>query len=427
MSRFPMDEPHYRAAPPHAGPIAWLATSLLAALVFVNEANFIAPKNIEEFSFDWQIGMRLLVSAACGAFGLTSGRYLLADMCRPPSILALLFGIWATAGVPFALNPFHAAGATCSLWCVLLFTPALARRLSPRRIVTTILVSLLAFLATSWVAQFVAPELSTFEHDPGEESTFRLGGLTHPNSLGRQAAMAVVMAIVMGQEGYARWRVLAGPIAFALVTLAATGSRTAMLTAAAGAGLVWVRRVSWPTAVGGVCIAVLAGLFLAASGATVNELAGGVSRTGDAEEIYSFTGRKELWEFVVGRIADSPLFGYGNGGGRFVIVDGHFFATGHAHNDLLNMTLGTGLFGGAMLLGIFVTLLVQMLRKPSTFPDLIMVSMLLGGLTESKLFAPATDWNTVALLLALRWRQVFHENTGSDPMTGSDQTEGAGG
>ncbi|HEV3007018.1 MAG TPA: O-antigen ligase family protein [Pirellulales bacterium] len=398
-----------RAVHDHAGPLAWLATALLGLLVFVNEANFRAPTDMEEFSFDWQIGARLLVGAACGLFGLSSWRFLASDLCRPPMLLALLLGIWAALGVPFALNPVHAAGATCSLWCMLFFAPALMRQLGPRQIAATILVSLLTFLAVSWVAQFVAPELGAFEQDSGEEPVFRLGGLTHPNALGRNASFAVAMALVLGIGGYARWRALAVPIAFALVTLAATGSRTSMLTAAACCGLIWVRRVSWTSIVAAACAAALAAALMAATGATVKDLAGGISRTGDAEEIYSFTGRTELWDFVAGRIADSPCFGYGYGGGRFVIVGAHFFATGHAHNELLNVTLNVGLFGGAMLLGMFAVLFVQMLRSPSSFPDLIVLLLFLGGLTESNVFSTTANWNTVALLMALRWRQAFPE------------------
>jgi O-antigen ligase len=395
------------AARAHWGLLAWLATALLGLLIFVNEANLRAVDDIEEFSFHWQVGARLLVGAACGLFGLTSWRYLASDLCRPPQLMALLLGIWAALGVPFASNPVHAAGATCSLWCMLFFTPALMRRLGPQRIAATILISLLAFLTVSWVAQFVAPELGGFDQDSGEEPVFRLGGLTHPNALGRNAAFALAMALVLGIEGYARWRVLAAPFAFTLVSVAASGSRTSMLVAAACFGLVCFRKASWSAVAAAVSIAALAGSLAVASGASVTELAGSMSRTGDVEEIYSFTGRTELWEFVADRIAESPLFGYGYGGGRFVIVGAHFFATGHAHNELLNIALNVGLFGGAMLLGMFVVLLVEMVRRPSCFPDLIVLSLLLGGLTESNAFSTTANWSTVALLMALNWRQTF--------------------
>jgi O-antigen ligase len=126
---------------------------------------------------------------------------------------------------------------------------------------------------------------------------------------------------------------------------------------------------------------------------------GMLSKSGDASELTSATGRTEIWGKAIELISKEPLFGYGAATSKFLLKD---FSM-HTHNLVLNVAFSTGIIGGfvalCMCLGRFFRLFVE--RHP--IADALVVFILVNGLFENVIFSilcglPTILW-TVGLAL----------------------------
>lgn len=122
-------------------------------------------------------------------------------------------------------------------------------------------------------------------------------------------------------------------------------------------------------------------------------LLGGVSRTGDVNEIFTFTGRSDIWDFAIEMAAKKPLFGWGYGAVSEILVensDSVGFVVGQTHSLFLQIFLA----GGGVSLFIFVLYVVRKLSffiKNDYLVNFGMLgALLLVGFTEAIIF------NTIA-------------------------------
>jgi len=395
--------------------VTW-GTVLLAASVFLTTFDFTLLEPVQRFSVDWQTLIRLAVCAACGIYGLICLPYTLERYFRFPGLWAVLFATWALLTVPGAVAPTYCLAACFSLACVILFAPAVLARLSGLRIVVTVLLSALVFIALSWGFYFSGSELgrSMFTMPDGEV-TWRVGG--DAQQLGFQAAWAIGLMLILGFQKRARWRTLLIPLGVSAITLPFTQSRTAMLVAAALAAAVCARSMRFATLVlcglGALLVGVLAVLILPESVTRVDlqNLQEKVSRSGNPEELYNLTGRTEIWRHVVAKCQQAPIFGYGYGCSRQVLADyagGEYgtFDLHHAHNLCLNIVLCTGVVGGLLFVGMALHQVFLAFHRPDPIADLAIVFVLVAGITEPVLFGPMPRSHTVLWLIALFWRPM---------------------
>jgi O-antigen ligase len=398
-----------------SSPATTIGTLLLAAAVTLTTFDFTIIENVQRFSADWQTVMRLAVCMACGAYGLFSVSYTFGEFFRFPGAWSVLFALWAMFTVPLGIAKTYAAAACLSLLCMTLFAPAVLVRLSGRRIVWTIVLSQMTFIAASWGFYFAGSELGMSKFTmPDGEIIWRVGG--DAQQLGFQAAWAIGLMLILGAERMARWPVLLIPLGLAAITLPFTQSRTAMLAAVAVVTSILARRMSFLQALGLGLIVLLAGavsMLVLPAGVLhvdVEALQEKVSRSGNPEELYNLTGRTEIWQYVIARWEESPILGWGYGCSRHVLAryaGGEYgaFDLHHAHNLLLNITLCTGAVGGLLLVAMLVHQLFWALGGPEAVPDAATVFILVAGITEPLLFGPMPRAHTVIWLLALFWRQ----------------------
>lgn len=91
----------------------------------------------------------------------------------------------------------------------------------------------------------------------------------------------------------------------------------------------------------------------------------------DKSEIYTFTNRTFIWEFVINKIHERPLLGFGFGNGSFVIE--RFYSnesgwtTTSAHNGMLHLTLELGIFGACWFFCSFFKMIVRLLHDVDYF------------------------------------------------------------
>jgi O-antigen ligase len=402
LTTFP-DE-HAKAAEFNSRASARIGAVLLMLLTFCNSATFLRGEE-NHYSFDWHIALRLVLCGACGLFGLFHLRMSTSTLFRGPGILVVAFGFWIVIILPFAERPTNSAGACAALWGVILFVVSLKDILQTRHFIECMVVSLLTFLVGSWLAYFFLPSLGReILHFPDGSVVERFGGLASSQSVGLVAALTFALILGLGVERAVRWRALLLPMAFVALTILVTNSRTSAISASTAILVAVVRSVGFTRrAVFAVMLFLLAGtisVFVLSTGVirlNEDEILTRLSRSGESVEIYNVSGRTAIWSFFIDKFRDSPLVGYGLSCARFVPKEAYL----HAHNQLLNMFVETGVFGGGLLLLQFLVLARRFFVAPNPYFDLFLVVAFIGGLTERVPFAPIPDSFTVLWMLAL--------------------------
>jgi len=155
-----------------------------------------------------------------------------------------------------------------------------------------------------------------------------------------------------------------------------------------------------------------------------------VARSGNVNEITTFTGRSEIWAAVIPKWLESPWIGYGLGSPRVVVSQAYTTRWGQtyesAHNWLLESLLSFGVFGTAVLVAFLLALLVSAWRLrgrlrslPERGPDRALVNcilrcwvfLLVSGLVE-KSFAGMPNPTTVLLAFMAGSCVVLHGTLG---------------
>lgn len=403
---------------------AAIGLPLLSALVFLNEAN-LRIAAADDVRFDLQVLVRLAVCAACGLYGLIYLRQATRQLLRLPGLFLVAFASWALITAPLAWSPKTAMASSIALWCVLLYAAALCRNVRPSRWLAAAIFGLTVYVIGSWIAFHGFP---AFGRDPYDESAMggdlRFGGLSHPNNTGRLCALALALATHGLLQGFLRRRTALPLAALFAVTLLRTGSRTSLLAAAAAVGLCLARRsfVQGRAGRGFWIVGMTAGLvlsvFVAGYGLGVidsptSTFLSRFARSGDVEELTSLSGRTDLWNYVWWRIQRSPILGYGLGCTRFVIVAGHEWETHHAHNVLLNVTLGTGIVGLVPLAGALLWMATAAVRRRCDVADIILTVVVVLGMADVSILHTLPDACTGMWLLALFARDACAEQGGS--------------
>ncbi len=393
---------------------------LLAASLTIPHLGFTAREDLQQFAADWETFMRLGVCAACGLYGLVHLPRTLGEFMRFPGAWTFLFSVWAIATLPLAIAPLYCTGACVLLWCMVLFVPAVLLQLGGRRTILTVLVTLLLFALSNWVFYYAVPELGRSPVVIGGELKdsgfmYRLGGC--PQTLGLQAAWAIGLILILGFERCTRWSTLLLPLGFALVTLLFTQSRTAVLACAAVVAVLCLRRVRLvPLLIAGSAVITVVCLILLIFGGELagidsEDVASRISRSGDAYEVYSLTGRTAIWAYALEKIGESPWVGWGYGAPRYLMNTHRLaaftsFQTIHAHNIFLDIALSGGVIAALLLAAMFLSLLWGFVRNPDPVPDMVLVLALVASITEPILFSPMPRSHMVIWLIALFWRQV---------------------
>lgn len=377
---------------------------LLMLVTFADSATYLRGEE-NHYSFDWHIAGRLVLCGICGLYGLVHQRESIAALFKGPGLLVAAFGCWILIILPFAMRGSNAAGACTAMWAIILFAAALTRTVPQRQLIVCMVVSLLIFLVGSWIAYLFFPSLGReILYFPDGTVVERFGGLGSSQSVGLVSALTFSLLVALGVERAARWKTLALPMAFAAVTIVVTNSRTSAIGASLAVLVAVARSVRLTR---GTVFATLLFLLLGTIGVLVlssgvfhfseEQLLSRLSRSGESVEIYNVSGRTVIWSFFLDKFRDSPLVGYGLGCARFVPNEAYL----HAHNQLLNLFVETGLFGGGLVILQFLVLLRRFFVAPNPYFDLFLVVAFIGGLTERVPFAPIPDAFTILWMLAL--------------------------
>ena len=285
---------------------------------------------------------------------------------------------------------YSAMSATLSV-CFFLFAFTLAQKLSEKEMVWVITYACLLVVVPSLA---MSPFQSSFAEVTGEGTAAidRLRGMTgHPIAL---ALMCGVLMLCSTAIFINRWGSRIFPIVFvaiAIPTALLTQSRMPLVAALFASMAVPAYRLKVFGRASGLIFFFMAVLtvIVIVSGLQYivpADVLAMLSRTGEVEEILSFTGRSEIWSFVLSKIAERPAFGWGVGSGAWIILPNYTDPTMnimHAHNAILHFTFSTGLVGGLLLVTVLAIMVYRSFKYGSVFTSTFVVMLLIAGITEA--------------------------------------------
>jgi len=328
-----------------------------------------------------------------------------------PTLCLGLFGAWALAGSIYSITPVYTTAAALAFLGLWVTAVVLATSIDQSHALRWITIILLLMAAASLCMRAVAPTAAMVLY---ENSTVqRLGGIFgNANALGGVSALALLLvAIAWLGVPYAglRWMTwLVVPVC--TTSLVLTQSRTAMLGMAAALLALTVRRWPFPL-LPMLLLGAGAGAVLTVYPQAVDALVALVARSNRVEQVTTFTGRTDIWRFVMSAIEQAPVLGHGFASTRALIPAGYSgpygWTTNSAHNLWLQVWVTTGVVGLLLTLTIVLGSLRRMIVAPAPLRDGLTVYVLFVGLLESGPMGPSVNlltfiwiWATASSLRA---------------------------
>lgn len=317
----------------------------------------------------------------------------------------LLFGGWAILGATYSITPAYTFAAGCAFTGIFVLAVVSAERLPTATGLTCVLVALAAALTVSLIMYFAVPERAMTPMEGG--TILRLAGFFgSPNNLGRASAMALLLATV--HWFYATRRsslVLTSLIVpLALACLYLSGSRASLTGLFAGLAVVLMtRRPRLAFALTTLLMCCL--LLLLFSPWDFRDILLLMSRTGKTSEIWTLTGRTDIWAWVMSAILEKPLIGYGFASTRELIPAGYVAAygwtTSSAHNMWLQAWVTTGTVGLVLIVASQLGTVRDTFLRPDPLRDSVFAFTALVGMLEAGPIGPSVNLLTFVWIWAL--------------------------
>lgn len=307
----------------------------------------------------------------------------------------LLFGLWALASTVYSISPrYTLAASLCFLgiWCTAV---VVATTVDTTRSLLWVAGTLWTMAASSLLMLALAPSAAMVLYE--NSTTLRLGGVFgNANALGGVCSLALLLVVLAWFSPVDRRVVvltlLVVPVCLACLVL--TQSRTSMLALAAAIAAVTLRRHPF-LLLPGVLLGAMAVVVLMGYPGAVDGVVGLVARAGRVEQVSTFTGRTEIWAFVVSAIRDAPVLGYGFASTKELIPAGYAgpygWTTASAHNLWLQTWVTTGVVGLALVVASQLGSLKALVMKPLPLRDGVCVYVLFFGLLEPGPMGPSVN------------------------------------
>ncbi len=345
-----------------------------------------------------KLALLLVVGGVFVLYG--SGRWPASTAWR---VLVTLAGFFVLTA-PFAVSPASALIDAALLVGATLLAGLLAVEVGMLRLLRSLAGSVTLLVVGSFAVERWFERSTQNVLDGGGLQGFdRVAGLfSDPNTMGQAAAVGVLASVLLLL--HAR-RVGGAAVCgvVCLIGLASTQSRTASIGLAA-ALVVGVLRTRRARVAGMLAAVLLVGFVLWLPGAG-SFGAESLTRSGDAQEVATLTGRTRVWKSVVEVVPERPIIGHGAGSSPEVVSelvrDGRIsWPALHAHNAVLQVLLTGGVTGVVLLVAAFGTWFLKRRteRRLNGFVWLVIV----GTVTEVLVMrTPSMYWLVLAAVFAV--------------------------
>jgi O-antigen ligase len=384
--------------------------TFLVVLAFVNDGLF-RVREPGDIGLDWQNAMKLALWAGAFAIGVCRLPRSYQILCGPTYLWVFVYISYALTSCIFSASPGYSFGTAMGLVGMPLFGAALAVTAGEKPILVAFMLSLLVFLVLGWGAYFAVPELgrSLFITSRGTVVERICGLAGQANALGNVLAVFLAVLFLLWLRGHLSIWICTPLAAFGVMTLLAADSRTALLALLIGIAAITVRRSVWlwgTSSLAGI------GILLIGMSIPLRDLLGltsGLSRSGDPTELFTLTGRTEIWEYAWTKIVLNPWVGYGYNASKFILPDFDGLPglkIDEAHNMLLQNLLAVGIIGTIPLGGFLLQQLVDFVRHPDSRRDLLVFMTLIWGITVAGPFGSTPTVMTLSIFILLPFSRL---------------------
>jgi exopolysaccharide production protein ExoQ len=383
---------------------------LLAILLIVVVTVVFRLRAYDDKSIDFQVILKLgsiaLMAASSLLFFLGNGS------ARPGSagmISWLVFLAYLCATAAYSPTPLLSLIYALSLAIGLLFTGYLVECYGVEKTVDILLISGFVIIIPSVAAYAVQPSLVSMHGWSG--GTFgdidRLRGFTQSgNAIGGIASLCVVLLLLFP----GRLLRFSGELLFIPAIGALLGVALLCLVWSnhrAGLASAMVAVAAYYTFRRGMTLKVLTFGLLGMLGAAIfaaysNEILSLLSRSGNAEEISTATGRTLIWNVVLEYWQQRPFFGYGYSSSlQYLPNDPRLFGVAaHAHDAYLELLFSGGVIALALFL-IALAFTIFPLRKGMLRPACLLLYFLVRGITEAAPMNNLLEFSTFGFWLSI--------------------------
>ncbi len=404
-------------------PISTIAgLGLIFLLTWINLANLSPEKT--SVGLDSQVLVKLMGIALAGIYGgmgfFTDRRVRSLLQTFPIFWLVIIITFYFIAAA-FSITPTISTASAIAMVSVLLMTLTALVQIGIMPVLNAIFAGMAFFNVCSWIVYFVWPEVGVLaEPLPEGKFAYRMSGLAHANTLGQYTGLTVVMGSILYVTYQKRSALRVGLTLIALGALVNSLSRTSLVATFLALAIAYrhfyLKREYITRYVFFGCIG-LVGLMLISTqvdiGAKIIEKMTLVSKSGDADELTSATGRAEIWAYTVRLIQKRPLIGYGAATSTFYLID----YSQYAHNMILNVAFSTGIIGGFSMLMMVLGRIRAMMTVSHPLADGILVFIIINGLFENVIFSILSGMPTIVWIVSLSWT-LLRDDPLLDTMTG---------
>ncbi len=385
--------------------IGWL---LICGCSFLNLANVLVDK--DEVGLDFQVLAKLGLIGMGGLYGLhgilTRPRARSLLLSFPVAWLLIIAGFYFLA-VPFSVSPRNSLVSTCSIIAVILLTVTALDHLGVMKTVKAMFAGMALFIVGSWFFYFAFPEIGVLaEPIPGGEFVYRMSGLAHANTLGQYSALTVVLCVILffSYKQRSMLIVVIGVLAFG--ALLGSWSRTSIM--ACGLALIvgyrhiYLRKEFLGMYMLAAALLLLSVLVMSTQVDLGEKIASKMellSKSDDAEELTTATGRSVIWAHAIYLLQDQPVTGYGAATQKIHFEDHSLYT----HNMILNIAFSAGIFAGIAAVLMILGRLRSLFFNRHPLADAIVVFIIINGLFENVIFSILAGLPTMLWVLALAW------------------------
>ena len=386
----------------------FIGLSLIFFVVWVNLANLSVDKT--SVGIDAQVIVKLLGIAAAGLYGLhgfcTDRRVRDIIQTFPVFWMVIIIAFYFVAA-PFSITKEISFASAVAMVAILLMTVTALVQIGVMPVLNAVFAGMAFFNIFSWIVYFALPEIGVLaEPLPEGKFAYRMSGLAHANTLGQYTGLTVVLGTVMFITYKRRGPLHIGLILIALGALVNSLSRTSLVATVLAIGVayrqVFLRRKYIQLYIVGGFLGIFGFLLLSTQvniGAKIKEKMTLVSKSGDADELTSATGRAEIWAYTIRLIKERPLIGYGAATSKFYLED----YSQYTHNMILNVAFSAGIVGGFAMLLMVLGRIRAMFFVSHPLADGILAFIIVNGLFENVIFSILCGMPTIVWVLSLSW------------------------
>lgn len=388
----------------------------LAAVVFLTDGQF-RVRDAGDIDVDWQSLLKFAVWAGAGVIGAGHLPSLDKLLSRTGSVCWLAYIFFALISCVYSPIPAYSLGCAFSLLCLFAFSYAVTTKLSEFELLWTLSLSLTVFCLIGWVVFYAYPALGTSAAWTYEGIYYRMCGIAgQASNLGAVCIKDIGVVFLLWYAGRCRLlpALLLGGIGVA--TLMASNARTGMISIVVGVAAVVLSRSRWALA-GGIVTVLVLYIALQSQPHMLDSLGGHFSRSGDATELYTLTGRLEIWDLVWRKVLEQPWLGWGYNSSKIILGQNYGFTNGlmvdTAHNFYLQNLLSVGFIGIVPIVGLLVWMGVRFVTRPVAIITYFLMAILVSSVSDTDALGTTPTVMTLVFIVISIWPE------GAPPPTGS--------